>query len=125
VQTEIAREAVVDDVVQNDAAVGVDRVVHLRPSAKGRDDDRDFVLDTGCQVLFKPLVGPVHDLVDGERRSWQVGIGIAEVGELLLDAVEPIAQRRCGASVERWKRPDDACLALGDDQLGPRTDEHR
>ncbi len=99
----LSREAVVDDIVQNDAAVGVDSIVHLGPSAKGRDDDRDFVFDTGCQVLFEPRVGPVHDLVDGERRNWQVGIRIAEVGELLLDAVEPIAQRRCGASVERWK----------------------
>ena len=58
--------AVVDDVMQHDAAIGMDRRIDLRHGAERGDDDRHLVFDAEHQVVFEPLVGLVDDLVDGE-----------------------------------------------------------
>ena len=61
-------EFVVDDVVQNHAAIAVRGLVDFFTRTQRCDDDRDFVFDAHGHVVFQAVIAFVHDLVDGERR---------------------------------------------------------
>ena len=70
----LAREAVVDDVVQDNAAIAVHRLIdHLFCSQRG-DYDGYLVLYAHLEVVLQAVVGAVHDLVDrkGRRRGLRV-----------------------------------------------------
>jgi hypothetical protein len=117
--------ALADDVVKHHAAVGMHRLDHVLGRPQAGDDDRDLVLDTGLHVGPQAFVGGVTDLVDRERRHFLVRVVGGKGAELGLDPRDPLAERRLGPRVERREGADDAGLALGDDQLGPRDDKHR
>jgi hypothetical protein len=61
----LVREGVVDDVVQHHAAPGVHGVVDVGARAQAGDDDGHLVLGADLHVVLEPVVGLVHDLVDG------------------------------------------------------------
>jgi len=121
----LVRERVVDDVVQHDAAVAVDRVVDFDPRTQRRDHDRHAVLHAQRKVVVEPVVRAVHDLVDRERRCGPVGMAAVVLGELAGDPLQPRFELLGRPCVERRERPDDTGLALGDDQVGVRDDEQR
>ena len=69
----LAREAVVDDVVEADPAPAVHRLIDLDDRAQRGDDDRHLPFGAGRHVLLEPVVGAVDDLVDRERRGGRPG----------------------------------------------------
>ncbi len=119
----LVREAVVDDVMQDDAAIGMRG--WLTSSRAPREvmtiGALYFVaISTSCSRRF---VGPVHDLVDGKRRRGRVRMGAVPGGELLGDLRQPFVEQGGGPRVERGKRSHHARLALGDDELRTGNDE--
>ncbi len=60
--------AIVDDVVKDDAAIGMDRGVHFRHGAERGNDDRHLVFHAEAEIVFEPPVGAMDDLVDGKGR---------------------------------------------------------
>ena len=121
----LAREAVGDDVMQGDPAIGVDRLVQVLASAERGYDDRNLVFHAQLDVLLEPIVGLVHDLVDGERRRRRLRVGLVIGRQFLGDPGQPLVQLRDGAGVQRREGPDDASLALGDHQVRIADDEQR
>ena len=115
---------VVDHVVQHDAAIGMHGLVDLGHRAQRRDHDRHLVFDAHAQVVLKPFVGGVHDLVHRERRGRPVRIGSIVGGQCLGDLGEPRVELALGPGVQRRKRADDAGLALGKHHRRMRQDEH-
>jgi hypothetical protein len=112
-------ELVRDHVVQDDATVGVNGLVDLLTGTERGDHDRDPVLDDHLEVLLEPLVGAVHDLVDGERRDVLLGVACRVVGVALGDLLQPVDEHRLRTRVECRERPDDSGLALGGHQFRP------
>ena len=114
----------VDDVVEDDTAIGMGGIDHrLRRPERG-DDDRHLMLGADLHVVHQPVVGGVADLVDGEGRRLLAGL-LLECGELGLDLHDPFGELFGRPRIERRERADDARLALGDDEFGPRNDEER
>lgn len=107
-------EGVVDDVVQHDAAVGVDGVVDLGACSERGDHDGHFEFDDGGEVCVEAVVGTMHDEVNRVRRRGRAGMIDIVFGERFGDSGEPFAQCRVRAGVEGRKRSDDASRALGD-----------
>jgi hypothetical protein len=101
----------VGDIVQHDAAVRVDGVVHVLPRAERGDDEGHLVLDAHLEVGHETLVAPVHDLVDRERCRRPVGVCGTVLGEIGLDLGEPLVEQLLGPRVERREGADDARLA--------------
>jgi hypothetical protein len=116
-------EAVVDDVVERDAAPAVNRLVQFLARAERGDDDRHLPLLANRHVGFEPVVGAVDDLVDRERRGRPVGMVAVVRGKRLGDFVKPLVELRGGARIERREAADDAGRALGDHQLRVGNDE--
>ena len=119
------REAIVDDVVQDDAAVGVHGLVDLFPRAEGGDHDRRLVLHAQLEVLLQTLVGPVHDEIHGIGGGRCARVHLVEGLELRGDALQPALQFLDGPGVEGRKGTHDAGLALGDDEVRVGNDEQR
>ncbi len=115
-----------DDVVEDDAAVRMDRVEH-RPvrRAQARDHDRHAMLDAYLDVVHQPIVRRVDDLVDRVRRDRPIRMRGPMRRERVLDPTQPARQLVRRSRVERGERADDAGLALRDDELGAARDEHR
>ena len=110
-------ERVVDDVVEDDPAIAVDRLVDVGPRAERGDDDGHLVLDAQRHILLEPGVGPVDDEVDRERRVL--------VGQFGGQPLQPLLEHARGPRVERRERTDHARAALREHQLGLRDDEQR
>jgi hypothetical protein len=121
----LVREGVVDDVVQHDAAPAVNRLVDVRSRAERGDDDRHLVSGADLHVVVEPVVGLVHDLVDGERRCGGFRMVPVPRGQRLGDLGQPLVQLLGRPGIERRHRTDDAGLALRDDELGVADDEQR
>ena len=111
-------EGLVDHVMDDVAAVGMDGVVHLRPRAEAADDQRDLVLHAQREVLFQPVIGPMHDEVDrvGRRRPLRMR-GIMG-GETFLDFAQPFVELFNRPRIQRWHGADHAGGALRDHQVG-------
>ena len=109
------RERVVDDVVEDDAAVGVDGVVDVGAGAEGGDDDGNLELDDGGEVLVEAVVALVDDQVDRVGGGRCLGVVGVVFGEFLADTGEPFAQDGLGSGVEGGEGSDDAGDGLGDD----------
>ena len=88
----LAREAVVDDVVQRDPAPRVDRVVELDARAERGDDDRHLPLRADLHVVLEAVVGAMDDLVDRERRGGPLGMVAVPGGERFGDLVQPFVE---------------------------------
>ena len=116
---------VVDDVMQNDAAVGMHGVVHLWHRAERRDDDGNLVFDAHRQVMLQPFIGAMNDLVDGEGGGGSVRVAGVVCRQLLGDHRQPLVELAFRPGVEGGKSADDAGLALGDRQGGMGDNEQR
>ncbi len=77
--------AVVDDVVQHDAAIGMHRRIHFRHGAERGNDDRHFIFHAEHQIVLQPLVRHVDDLVDREGRCRPFGMPGIVVGKIFGD----------------------------------------
>ena len=118
-------EAIVDDVMQDEAAIGVNGLVDLLHRAERGDDVRNLVLHADPQIGVEPRVGAMHDLIDRERGRGALGMGGVVSGEGLLDLEEPVRELFGGAGVQRGKGADDPRAALCDRQRRVRDDEER
>ena len=116
---------VVDDVVQHHTAPAVHRLVQVFACAQAGDDQRHLVFGTDLHVVLQPVVGLVHDLVDGKRGRRCLGMRLVVRGQRLGDFGQPVVQLRGRAGIERGHRADDAGLALGNHQLRVADDEQR
>ncbi len=121
----LPREAGVDHVVHDDAAIGVDGLVHLRHRAERGDDDRRLVLHAHFDVVHQPVIALVHDLIDGKGRRGPVRMFLVMFGKFGSDPIEPLVQHLGRPGIQRREGPDDAGLALGDHQIRSGDDEHR
>ena len=111
----------VDDVVQHDPAVALDRAVHVFAGAERRDDDRHLVLHAHGQIVLEPVVRLVHDLVHRERRGRRFGMRRVPRGKLGREAREPPIEKLRRPRVQRRKRADDARFALREHELRLET----
>ncbi len=115
--------AVVDDVMKDDTAIGMDCRIHFRHSAERGNDDRHLVFHAKAEIVLKALVGTVHDLVDREGRGWPIRIGLVVSGKSFRDLCQPLIELCFRTGIECGKGTDDACLALRHDQSRMRNDE--
>ena len=121
----LARMLDVDHVMENHAAVGMRGLDDFDRWPQRGNDDRDLVLHAGLHVLHQPVVGSVADLVDRIRRDFLLRMQRLVFAEFVVDPRQPLAEFFDGTGVERGERTDDAGLALGDHEFGPRHDEQR
>ncbi len=121
----LAGEAVVDDVVQGYAAVGVGGLVDLLACAQRGDEDRHPPFHAGLEVLLQPRIGAVDDLVHRKGRRRPVGMGLIVPVEGFGDLRQPGIQLFLRAGIERRKAADDPGRTLGDHQIGIGDDKER
>ena len=119
----LAGEGGVDDVVEDETTVGVDRVDDLLGRAEAGDDDRDLVLDDLLEVGLDARVGPVHDEVHAVRS--RLAAGAVRLCESLIDLGQPPVEVLCRAQVERGEGADDTGAAGADDEVHAGAEEHR
>ena len=119
----LVREHHVDDVVQHDAAVGMDRVIDVRPCAQRRDHDRYFMFHAQREVFLDPVVRLVDDQVHRIGRDLGRRIGLARRRQLFVQLRQPFVQLLDRPRIQRRERPDHARLALGQHKVWPRDDE--
>jgi hypothetical protein len=121
----LARETFIDNVMQHDAAIGMDRLIDVLSRPEGGDDQRHAIFHAEFDVVFQPGVRSVNDLIDRKgcgELAWMCRIMRRE---FLLDAGEPFIEQGGRAGIQRRAAADDARLALGDRQAGVRDDEQR
>ena len=121
----LAGKADIDDVMHGETAIGMDGIVDFHPRAQRGDDQRHLVLHAHLDIVFQPVVGSVHDLVDREGRGRAVRILRVVIGQLAGDLVEPFVQLGFRARVQRRKAADHPGLALGNDEFRAGNDEER
>ena len=119
----LVSEAVVDNVMQGDAAPAFDCCIEILDCTQRGNDDRHFPFRTGRHVLVEPVIGLVDDLVDRKRRCRLVRIVPVPCCQFFGDLVQPFVEHRLRTGIEGREASDDTRLALGDDQFGPRHDE--
>ena len=113
----------VGDVMEHQAAVAVGRRHDIIGRAQRGDLNRHLVFLAEVDVVLQPVVGAVHDLVDGKGRHLLVGILGLMLGEFRRNALQPLFEHFLGPRVQRREGADDACLALFDHQVGIGHDE--
>ena len=122
-------EAVIDDVVQRDAAMGTHRFVDFLARAERRDHDRHFLFDADVEVTLESFVRTMHDQVGRERRCRALGVCLVVPVTPFLDARNPPIELDgftfLFARVKRRKTTDNPGRALGNDKIGIGDDEHR
>ncbi len=106
----------VGDVVEDHAAVAVDRIHHVAHGAQRGDDQRHLLLDRDRHVGHQPGVGRVDDVVDAEGG----GPGLQPA----LDLVNPVAIALGRALVQRREGADDPGVAGLDHQIRAGDQEH-
>ncbi len=75
--------------------------------------------------MLEAVVGPVDDLVYRKGRRWALRMLPVMLRQRLVDLVQPLVELGRRPRVQRRKASDDACLALGNDQVGVGDDEQR
>jgi hypothetical protein len=118
-------EFLVDHVVKNDAAPAVGCLVELLARAKRSDDDRHLVLFAERQIMVEPVVGTMHDLVDGERGRRRIGMGGIMRCKFGGNPRQPLIEQVRRTRIQGGKRSDDSGLALSDHEIRDRNDEQR
>lgn len=121
----LTREAVVDNIVQRDAAPCVNRVVQFRSRTQRGDGDLRRVFGARLQILLQPVVRAVDDLVHRIGRGGLVGMIPIMSGQRLGYFGQPFIQLALRAGVQRRKATDDASLTLCNHQCGVRNNEQR
>ena len=113
-------------IVQHDAAIAVDGVEHfLGRRAQRGNDDGNPVFHAHFHVMRQAVVRLVHDLVDGDRSHFFIGIGGLEGGQFGLQLREPGVEQFGGTRVQGREGTDDTGLALRRDEGRAAGDEHR
>jgi hypothetical protein len=115
----------VDHVVQNDAAIGMDRVIHVRRAPSEVMTTGTLNFTQASMSCSRRVVGLVDDLVDGIGRRRRFGMRLIPGGQFVFDPVQPIVQQRLRARVQRRESADNAALALLDYQFRVGDDELR
>ena len=110
--------ALIGDVVQRDAAIGLDGLVYLGNSAKRGDHHRHLVLDQQADVLFQAIVRPVDNQVCRKRCYLLFRILLAIVVQLARDLGQPVVKLLDRTRVQGRECADDPRLALRDHQGG-------
>jgi hypothetical protein len=107
--------AVADDVLEDEAAVGL-QLAH-KPGVRGerQHDDRDLVLQDDIEIGGEPLVALVRDEIDAPGLR----------ADACRNAREILVERFGAPRIERGHRADDSGVALRDDEIGRRGEEHR
>src|SRR6202171_3809768 len=90
--------------MKNDAPPGMPGLIEFFARAERGDDHRHLVLLAKRKILFEPVVRPVHDLVNRERRRQPVGMRLVVRGKLLLDPRQPLVEQRGGRRGSRRTR---------------------
>src|SRR6266851_525272 len=121
----LVREFLIDHIVKNDATPTMRGLIEFFARAERGDDHRHLVLLAKRKILIEPVVRPVYDLVNRERRRQPVGMRLVVRGKLLLDPYQPLVEQRRGTRVQRRKRSDDTRFALSDHQIGHGNNEQR
>ena len=117
----LAREAVVDHVVQRDPAPAGDRGEHVLARAERGDHHRHLPLGADRHVLVEPVVRLVDDLVDRIRRGGPVGVGAVVFGQFLGDPVQPFVEHAEGRAFSAGKLPTIPALHCAMTSSGPET----
>ncbi len=112
-----ARVPVAGDVVEDEAAISVNRRDDLRIRSQSEHDDGRAMFDDHGEIVCEPRIGAMADEIDG------VGRGAA--GELVPDAREILVELHRRARIERGHGADDSGAALRDEQRRRGGDEHR
>ena len=102
--------------------------VYFNPCAKGCDPNRHLPLGADLDISFETPVRAVDDLINGVGRGRAIRIGLIVAIELLGNVLQP-AFKFDGftlllTGIESGKTADNPSLALRNDQLGGRDDEH-
>ena len=118
-------KAVVDDIVDNDTAIGMDSFVYINSCAERCYDDGNFVLHAQFNILHQPVIGLVNDLVDSKRSCRFVWISLIIGVQFPGNTLQPLFQYFYRARVESWKRSDDTGFTLRDDQVWIGNNEQR
>ena len=93
--------AVIDDIVQDDAAIGMDGGIDFRHGAKRRDDNRYLIFDAEAEIMLQPPVRHVDDLVDGKGGGRAIRMAAVVVGKRLGDLRQPFVELRFRPGIER------------------------
>ena len=108
---------VVNDVMQDDAAIGVNGLIDIHPRAQRGDHHRYLVLNAQGQILLEPVIALVDDLIDRERRRRRIGMGAIIGRQFFGDLGQPLIQLRDRPGVQRREGSHYARLALRDHQF--------
>src|SRR3546814_686357 len=87
----LAREAIVDDVVERDAAPVMHRLVELLARAERGDGDRHLPFLAGRDVGLEPVVRAVDDLVDREGRRDRIACPVGKVDWVSAGPPPPVS----------------------------------
>ena len=85
-------KALVDHVMQGNAAPAFHGRIHFLARTERGDDNRDLVFFTKRDVFFEPVVGAVDNLVHRERRRRCIRIGAVIAFQLGRNLVQPLIQ---------------------------------
>ena len=116
----------VDDVVHDDAAVGMHALTTASGRAQRGDDDRHLVPDADFHVVIDPVVGLVDDLVDRERRDPLAGMRApgSRRASALMRRIQP-SSSSFGRALSAGNEPTMPAVHCAMTSSGVGDDEHR
>ena len=115
----------IDHIMQDNAAIGMDCIIHLDARAERGDHHRNLVFHAHFDIVIEPVIGLVDDLVDRKRGRRAVRILRVIFGQFRRDPVQPFIQLGLGPGVQRREGSDHTGLALRDHQVGIGNNEKR
>ncbi len=119
-----ARMPETDHVMKDESTVAMHCLDDIARRSQARDDDRYLVLDAGFHIRVNAGIALVDDLVHGKRGDGLSRILLHERRQLVFDLPNPAVECLLWSRIERRESADDAGLALFDDELRYRNDEH-
>ncbi len=115
----LAGKAVINHVMQRNAAPSGDGCIQIFARTQRCDDNRHLPFFAGYHVFFPAIVRFVNDLVDGKGGRRTIRIVAVPRRQFFRDPVDPFIQLRLRTRIQRRERPDNPGLALGNDQIWP------
>ena len=110
--------------MQHDTAIGMNRIQHFfGRRAQRRDDDRYPVLHADLDIMRKPVIRLMHDLVHCDRANHCIRMRCAVRGQRLFNLGKPLVEHLGRARIQRREGADDARLALFNHQLRAAGDK--
>ena len=118
-------EAVVDHIMEHDAAVAVDHLIDPFLCSQRGNDNRHLVLHAHVHVVLEARVGAMHYLVDCEGSGGRIRVRFVIGCQFRGDPLQPFFQNGFWACIERRERAYNACFALCYHQIRVGDDEKR